>query len=249
MKRFAGFASRLAAIVAAVFAGAYSWKSDVVQNSLPQPPQSAAVKVFGTQETIQGTEAFFHVDTTGKTGTPVWRLIPPTANALVVFPDGKKARFQSNTPGPYSLVVAVAGEGGDAVMDSIEFHNDAIEEPQPEVVETAAEHRTMTVAELVGDALRTVPVENRPHDMPVVAGSIRQLIGRIESGLLPPDASATAELKQQIAAALSDRAEGWHGFVEGLETIIETLRRQGSVTTVGSTVPTLNEAAGVLESQ
>ncbi len=271
--------SILAMVIVSSFAVNHGYLEEVVPGIAPPQvqvdpkpapevaPAAVEMKLFGPAELLAGSEFFFHVDVSGgKAGVPSWTLVPPISNALTVFPDGKRARFQSNIPGKFALFVAVAGEGMGVSVDKIEFENLEVEEvpeegppenPMPPVAPVGpSPHQPSpmpgqiaTVANLIQQAYNDVSSDDKQTEARAIAGSIKALIGRINSGSLPPSADPIAELESQVDIVLQDKSKHWGLFFAEMRAIITLLREQGDVTTIASTVPTLAEASAVLQSR
>lgn len=228
------------------------------------PSEPVDLQVYGPAECLAGGEYYFHLEHRGATGKATWQLIPETPNALTVFEDGARARFQSTETGGFSINVAIAGDAGLVAMDHIEFENLSVVEPEPEpdpavaaleallmqeqqaAATAAAAPPPPTVAQLTRRALDAVQTTDLGEEAFVIAGTIRALVARLETGLLPPETDVIVELASQIDHALGETASNWNPWLNEMAAIISTLRGQGHITTAASTIPTLLEIAAVL---
>lgn len=218
-------------------------------------PTAVGIKLYGPSRTLENSEYFFHVDITGVAGTPNWRLMPDVKGALVVFPDGKKARFQTAETGEYTLFVSVAGEGLAVATDVLAFDNLVVtgehEEDHaapPAPVAAAQVIPQVSLSDLAQQALDAVESEDKVADARTVAGSITSLIKRIEGGLVEPGADPVHEIGVAIDTALGENAKHWHPFMAQVKGIFDDLRQQGAVTTAPTAMHALTEIARVLNS-
>jgi hypothetical protein len=250
---------------------AYLHKPGVLDPTAPPPappaadPKPAAVteaisiSIHGPQPAvvIDGVSTLFLADTTGPTGTPKWRIVPPDAGTIrKTSADGRRAELSPNGPGKCTLLVDVAGDGRQLATDAIDLEivtvgedradNPARPEPMPPA--PPAPPMPQTVAQLVTGALASVNTENRKAEASQVASAIQAVIGRINAGALQPNADPIAEVELHMNQSMGANAGKWNGFTTALDVMIQQLRTQGAITTIATSVPTLNEAAGVLRS-
>jgi len=241
------------------------WNSGWLDRLAPTPRIAAPVKIElqGSKECLAGGEAWFHVEVDGPAGDVQWELIPPIPGALTPSLDKQKARFQSSEPGVFIAMVKVAGDGRQVSSSYIEFENLAVvedvpkapAEPQPIVDIEAIKAMVLpqqppapTVTELTQAALGDVDSANKVEESHRIAGIVKSIIQRIQTGLIAPDADVTLELESQLELALGEHARPWSVFIVDVRAIFGDLRSQGVITTAASTVPTLTEIAAVLSS-
>jgi hypothetical protein len=243
------------------------WNAGWLDRLTPQPRFAEAVSIalHGPKETLVGGEYYFHVEVTGGSGRPVCNLVPSEPAALTEFPDGRTFRFQSSVPGIRVLTVSVAGDGRQVASDSIEFENlEVFEETMQEESAPAQppidiesfkallappQPQTLSITAIVLDSLAHVDTANKVEEAHRIAGIIKSLITRIQTGLVAPDADVALELESQIELALGEHARPWSLFVSDVRTtIFRDLRAQGVITTAASAVPTLTEIAAALSS-
>src|SRR5690606_71325 len=149
---------------------------------------------------------------------------------LQVMPDTHTVEFSAIDPGIYALHVAVAGEGLQVASSSIEFENlELVEEEIPAIDQAPVPPvpAVPTVAETTLAALSQVASDDPVTEARIVAGCIKSLITRIQTGLVAPDADLVHELSQQIDVALGEHANAWQSFVGVVEGILASLRAQG----------------------
>jgi hypothetical protein len=269
LKRFAvalaatiGIVTLLAAFT---LAGLYLWRLGTFDAGLralareqePAPP--ATVRLYGPTTVVRGEHAYFHIETSGKVGRATWKLVPATTGAMHVLPDGKAVEFRSLEGGTFQVIVSVAGDGRQAAADHIEFENVDLVQQSDSVspIQSAAavmpSHEVPmvhepppTITDLALGALDQVDSQDRAAEARVVAGCLRSVIGRIETGLMAPDADPVREVELQARAALGSRYESWSMFMQSVAAIVDQLREQGHVTTAASMVPALSEISGAL---
>lgn len=241
------------------------WNSGWLDRITPAPRIAAPVKIelLGAKECLAGGENWFHVEVDGPAGDVQWELIPPIPGALTPSLDKHKARFQSSEPGVFIAMVKVAGDGRQVSSSYIEFENLAViedvpeapAEPQPILDIEALKAMVMpqqppvpTVTELTQAALGDVGSANKVEESHRIAGIVKSIIQRIQTGLIAPDVDVTLELESQLELALGEHARPWGIFIADVRGIFGSLRDQGVITTAASTVPTLTEIAAVLSS-
>lgn len=241
------------------------WNSGWLDRIMPTPRIAAPVSInlFGPKECLAGGEYFFHVECEGPVGDVQWELIPDVPGALTPSFDRRKARFETIASGVYIVTARVAGDGRQVASSYIEFDNmlvqEAVEEqpaqPQPIVDIEALKALVLpqqpaapTVTELTQAALADVDSTNKAEESHRIAGIIKSIIQRVNTGLIAPDADVTLELESQLELALGEHARPWGIFIADVRGIIGSLRDQGHITTAASTVPTLTEIAAALSS-
>ena len=242
----------------------YLWSAGWLDRLTPAPrfAEPVTVAVHGPKEVLAGGEYYFHVEITGSAGKPMPVLVPDEPAALTLFPDGRTLRFQSSIPGVRVLTVSVAGDGRQVASSVIEFENLLVnEEPvEPEPQQPALSFEEIqslimptvppvaTVADRTRESLDGIASANKAEEAHRIAGIIKSIIQRINTGLVAPDADVTLELESQIELALGKHARPWGIFIADVRGIFGSLREQGAITTAASTVPTLTEIAAVLSS-
>ena len=240
------------------------WSAGWLDRLTPAPrfAEPVTVAVHGPKEVLAGGEYYFHVEITGSAGKPMPVLVPDEPAALTLFPDGRTLRFQSSIPGVRVLTVSVAGDGRQVASSVIEFENLLVnEEPvEPEPQQPALSFEEIqslimptvppvaTVADRTRESLDGIASANKAEEAHRIAGIIKSIIQRINTGLVAPDADVTLELESQIELALGEHARPWGIFIADVRGIFGSLREQGAITTAASTVPTLTEIAAVLSS-
>lgn len=263
MKRVLTIVGAVACIASLAFAGVWAWDTELVDSLVPERNVAAPVgiRLYGPAECLRGSEYFFHVEVSGPAGRPQWTLIPPTNNALRISDDGLRAGFRSLDEGTFSVQVAVAGDARQVASDHIEFENLGVTEPPLVQEPTAAEQlaslvaampaqpepaQQISVSDLVHEALADVASEDQAAEAKVIAGCLRSVIGRVQTGLVAPDTNVLGEVRLQAELALGDKVEAWELFLDDLETIAALLREEGRITTAASAVPTLSEMASAM---
>lgn len=240
------------------------WSAGWLDRLTPAPrfAEPVSVAIHGPKEVLAGGEYYFHVEITGSAGKPIPMLVPDEPAALTLFPDGRTLRFQSSIPGVRVLTVSVAGDGRQVASSVIEFENLLVnEEPvEPEPQQPALSFEEIqslimptvppaaTVADRTRESLDGIASANKAEEAHRIAGIIKSLIQRINTGLIAPDADVTLELESQIELALGEHARPWGIFIADVRGVFGSLREQGAITTAASTVPTLTEIAAVLSS-
>lgn len=243
------------------------WNAGWLDRLTPSPRYAEAVTValHGPKETLVGGEYFFHVETAGAAGRPVCKLVPDEPAALTEFPDGRTFRFQSSVPGVRVLTVSVAGDGRQVASDSIEFENlEVFEEPSEEQaapsqppIDVGAlkalfappQPQPLSIKSIVLDSIAHVDTANKAEESHRIAGIVKSIIARIQTGLIAPDVDVAFEIESQIELALGEHARPWSVFMSDVRTtIFRDLRAQGVITDAASTVPTLTEIAAALSS-
>lgn len=242
-------------VAAVVFVGIVAVNNGVVSMPERQAAPPPTIVLHGPTQLLAGQEYYFHVEMTGDHGEPIWLLRPDIAGALTIFPDKQKARFQSTDTGVFMLSVAVGGELRQVASDIKEFENlqlvdqDDVQPPPstgPPPVHTEPLPEVPTVAQLVTQAYNDVIGTDKVKEAHIIAGSIKALVARIETGLVPGDTDVMVELEDQVSQALGENARNWGLFVADIRAIVGSLREQGAITTAASAVPTLLEVAKVL---
>jgi len=240
------------------------WSAGWLDRLTPAPrfAEPVSVAIHGPKEVLAGGEYYFHVEITGSAGKPIPMLVPDEPAALTLFPDGRTLRFQSSIPGVRVLTVSVAGDGRQVASSVIEFENLLVnEEPvEPEPQQPALSFEEIqslimptvppvaTVADRTRESLDGIASANKAEEAHRIAGIIKSIIQRMDTGLVAPDADVTLELESQIELALGKHARPWGIFIADVRGIFGSLREQGAITTAASTVPTLTEIAAVLSS-
>lgn len=273
------FRKVLASLVVAAFlaltAGVLTWAYNQGHFAPPadRVVRPVSIQVYGPTTSLRGESAYFTAITEGETGKPSWQLVPATAGALTILPDGHTAHFRSLDEGVFSIIVSVAGDKMQVASAHTEFDNVDPEtiaaeygpppehEPQPqpqqqlsllELAQSIAnqppepEPEPPSVTDLTLGAFDQIESEDKVAEARMVAGCIRSVIGRIETGLMAPDADPMAEVERQVNAALGERSAHWTLFLVSLRSIFDSLRDQGHVTTAASSVSTLAEISGTL---
>lgn len=265
IRRTVSIIGSLVCLAALMLAAVHLWNAGWLDRLTPAPRIAAPVKIelLGSKECLVGGEAWFHVEVDGPAGDVQWELIPPIPGALTPSLDKHKARFQSSEPGVFIAMVKVAGDGRQVSSSYIEFENLAViedapdepAEPQPIVDIEALKAMVLpqqpvapTVTELTQAALGEVDSANKVEESHRIAGIVKSIIQRIQTGLIAPDADVTLELETQLELALGEHARPWGLFIADVRGIIGSLRDQGHITTAASTVPTLTEIAAALSS-
>lgn len=254
MIRAASFAFWTVFFVAALACGAY-WAHRA--GVIPEQPIAAEVKIdlHGPKQTIAGQEFYFHVEVTGEHGPVDWQLVPEEVGALTPSPDKLKARFQSMTPGVFSVSVVVGGKAMQADQAHLEFEN--VEVSERPIVEDQAQQKQApppplppvpTIADLVLQAYHDVASETKSVEAATVVGCMRSLAGRLKSGQVAHDVDVGAELADHVELALGERGGAWGLFIAEIGAILHELRLQGDITTAASAAPALIEAADALAS-
>lgn len=243
----------------------HSWSAGWLDRLTPAPrfAEPVSVAIHGPKEVLAGGEYYFHVEITGTAGKPIPVLIPDEPAALTIFPDGRTLRFQSSLPGVRVLTVSVAGDGRQVASSAIEFENLLVNEEPEEPEQQAAPPLTFeqiqslimpaappaaTVADLTRESLDGIASANKAEEAHRIAGIIKSIIQRVNTGLIAPDVDVTLELESQLELALGEHARPWGIFIADVRGIFGNLRDQGVITTAASTVPTLTEIAAVLSS-
>lgn len=257
------------ALIVAVLVGLWANHLGLIARAVPPAPAVVTrehrivtpvhLEVEGPHTCIRGETYVFlaRFDTPGAVGRPVWRLIPEETGALEPIGDnGMAVRFRSLDSGVFSIICSVAGEGGQVANAHREFENtDLVEEvveevvQQPEPAMAAAPElppQPPTVGELIRGAIDNVTSGDRTAEAKVVAGCFQSYIGRVNTGLVPPDSDVVVEVEKQVQAALGPRAANWNTFMAAVDNVVNSLREQGDVTTAASAVPTLAAVADAL---
>lgn len=244
-----GIAAAVSAVVIAVL-----WlnHSGWLAKAVPPPPTLSPVKIriHGPTMIIRGASYMFTADVAGPAGSPEWAMLPPGAGSLHVSADGKSAEFSTLEAEQLALMVSVAGDGKQIAHDHIQVEVLDIHQPQPAPViqpQTAMlPPAPPSLQELTLGALETVNSEDRAAEARTVAGCIRSVVGRLNTGMLAPDADVVGEIGKQIDVAIPDRARKWAPFVAALDTILDHETTNGHVT-AASKAPALIQVADVLQ--
>jgi len=234
------------------------------------------VNLYGPQVAIKGMTADFHVEISGVGGIPDWTLIAPanatTAN-LRISQDHKRAEFSGSEEGEYRILVGVGGEGMQVSTKTLTFENvelvsrqevdaanaraDQVEQQAQQRIQAAQQQQQQmaqanappppTSAELAMGALTRVQTQDMPGEARMIAGSIRSVIGKIQTTpSLAFDADPAVMVAEQVQAQIGDRSKNWEFFLVAIGVILKDLRDKGQVTTPITAIPTLNEIANVL---
>lgn len=264
----------IVATAAALFFGVRMWEAGWFKKLIAEPASHVAQPITcelkGPEVILVGGEFYFIIEASGGASRPQVSLVPETPNAITLSDDGRTVRFQSEVPGTYSLQVAVGGPGGQVASDHLEFENlefsETPDEPAPDATGPPMPNHgpgqmppqpspfvpldplagAPTVTQLVEQALADVDSEHKAEEQKIVAGVIRSMINRIQTGLVEPSADVFRELEDQIEITLGERARSWGLFVVELRAIADQLRAQGALTTAATFVPMLRDTAAVL---
>jgi hypothetical protein len=242
----------LVCLAALGLTGTYVYNAGYLAQLAPEPKPVApvTVRLFGPQLTVAGDRVYFHASVEGPAGPCQWRLVPDMPGALRVMSDSRTVEFSALEPGIYVLHVAVAGEGLQVASESIEFENlelvEEEEQPATPTVPLPPVPAAPTVAETTIAALSQVSSDDHLGEARIVAGCIKSLITRIQTGLVAPDSDLVQELELQVDVALGEQAQAWRPFISVVDGILASLRAQGQITTAASAVPALREIAATL---
>jgi hypothetical protein len=236
---------------------------------LPQPKVVSPVtlKVIGSQTVIAGVPTYLHLDITGEHGTPDWKLLPDVAGGLTVEANGMRAKFQTEEPNAYIVIVSVAGPERYVVSDVL--HIAALDgrslteqpvEPEPvvEVDRTPPPMPPQLMAQAVApvepalvdvayELAKEVESEQRSVEAKKISGLILAVIGRLDSGLIAPDADPISICEQETTLALGDKAEPWRLFYDQVRSVFAALKGAGRVTTAASHAEPLREISKALK--
>lgn len=246
-----GAMALLVVIGLVVSAGWFVW-SGWLNRLTPAPPVISPVTVSldgPTPEAVAGSSYIVAATIAGPAGKPTWE-VTPLGTSLTVNADGRTARFSPREAGHYAIRIVVPGDGMQVAKSEIEVDVLAISdspEPAPSPADPPHDH-VPTVGELTAEALANVASSDRVAEAHIIAGSIKSVIARIETGLLSPDADALAEVETQARAALGAKISDWDiPFFGAMAVMFDSLRQQGAITTAASALPTLKEMAAVLQ--
>jgi hypothetical protein len=260
--------STLAIGVAAVVVGvaiAAMWlqHSGWLAKAVPPLPTIPPVKirVNGPTMIVRGGQYMFVADVSGPAGNPEWAMLPLGAGSLHVSADGRSAEFSTLDATSLALIVSVAGDGKQIAHDHIQVEvlDIHVPEPPPQIIQPQIIQQLMpqaamgppappSIHEMTLGALETVTSDDLPAEARTVAGSIRSVIARLNTGLMPPGSDVVEEIGKQIDAAMPERARKWATFVASLDTILDAETASGHVT-AASKGPALAQIADVLQSQ
>jgi hypothetical protein len=262
------FLAGIAAIVGAfLIAYASFWNKGIIQQWLPKPPEAQQImpitlRLYGPRFAIRGDRAYFYTVSTGKTG-PVTFSVHPYQAGLISQVGPNAVEFSSFDEGHYTITAVVAGDGNQSAVDHIQFENVVVareEDLRPTEPETPPVHAMNiptiptvpmepplpTAREMTIGALANVMSQNKPEEQREVANLLYQMVRRLKSGLLAPNADVPLEIEQSVKSAMKERADPWLTFTASVDTIVEEYRRQGKVTTAASQQDVLMEIANTL---
>ena len=180
--------------------------------------------------------------------TYTWRL-EPAVHGLIIFDNGKRIAFSNASPGVYLFILAVGGEGS---APSIAVHTVELGQPEMAVVQEAPSAQVSVpqrdIPAEVASWLNLVESPNRNAEARVLAGSFRQVVALIRTGVIrsPDDISAhTGELAK---GALGDAIVYWAPWFSQLTMLLDELKSQGILESLDHYENAWLNVARVLES-
>lgn len=257
------------------YTGYQLWNNGYLDQIIPEPevvkvspPEPLAVVMHGPAKGVTGVTYVFTAEVTGNAGKAVWDVTPLTEGAtaegtLRTFDLGRWAEFTAVDEGDFLISVTIGGEANQSAAAKIKFQNlmlanlDDLLPPEPEPPPEShvtpapmpghAPEPLLSVEEELEFLIGQVNSADKGKERRMLAGSVRLLAQRANTGLLPPDADIPVELERQAKAVLGEKFGPWQSFVTGIDDIFNDLRGRGQVTTAGSTSPLLIKIADVLQ--
>lgn len=258
--------TRAAGWVFAVMVGvSASWQAvehGIVASALPQPKvvSPVSVKVIGPSEILAGRAYWYHLEVTGEHGRPEWRVLPDVVGALTVEADGLRAKFQTEEPAAYAIIVSIAGGDRNVASDVVQVanldgapltteietvaHADLASPPQPITASAPAEP---ALVDVVAEIANTVESDQRAVESRKVASAVIAVVGRLEAGLIAPDRDPLVICEEETNLILGDSAESWRIFWDQVRAAFGMLRNAGRITTAASYAEPLREVAKALK--
>lgn len=253
------------------FAGYHAIVGGHVSAVLPQAKVVAPVtlKVIGSQTVIAGVPTYFHLEITGEHGTPEWKMLPDVSGGLTVEAGGLRAKFQTEEPNAYTIIVSVAGPERYVVSDIIHVAaldgRSLTEEPEAEaaaevdptpppvpqvqamVAQAPAPPAEPTLNDVAYELAKEIESDQRAAQAKKISGVILAVVGRLESGLVAPDVDPLSICDQETTLALGNDAEPWRLYFDQIRTVFVALRQTGRITTAASYAEPLREVAKALK--
>ncbi len=193
----------VAVIAGVIIAGMWVNSSGWLAKAVPAPPTLSPVKIriHGPTMIIRGGQYMFTADVAGPAGSPEWSMLPLGAGSLHVSADGKSAEFSTLDAEDFALIVSVAGDGKQIAHDHIQVEVLDVNQPVPPAPQPTAMQLAAalppppTIEDLTLGALETVESDDRQAEARMVAGTIRSVVKRLDTGLMPADADVVGDGK------------------------------------------------------
>jgi hypothetical protein len=234
--------------------------------------KAITVDIKGPQAILLGDTATFYLSITGEHGLPRWDFIAPpeeSGNGSILKPVDSLAsmavEFSPVVAGDHILIASVGGPGDQSipakkritVVDPNQQPEEPIEpgppQPEPGLLENLQrllQNQQMQPSQTVPDRMKAVlgqiNSETYDQDKKIVFSCIQAMIGRISTGLVATDADVIHDLEIDASNALGEKYDLWKIFFSELRNVVDTLRRQGNITTAATYLPLLTEVRNVL---